>query len=74
MQITFEEALEIARELKPDIDHCTEYEHGFLFSKLGETDLSDPSVVVLKEDGRAVNQLWYQVTFGYEFPISERSV
>ena len=29
--ITYEEALKMAKEFKPNIDNCTEYENGYVF-------------------------------------------
>lgn len=55
---SYEEALAKARELKPDIDNCTEYEKGYVFGCHAD-DAYDGGghvpCVILKEDGRAVS-------------------
>ena len=54
--ITFEEAYSLAKEHKPAITGCEEYENGFVFFDVGESETRDSdfrhvSFVVLKEDG-----------------------
>lgn len=55
--ITFEEAVQKAKELKPNIDGGTEWENGWVFSNLKEAgNIGGPSpVVILKKNGEAVN-------------------
>lgn len=55
--IRFEEALNKAKALKPDIDGGTEWEKGFVFSSSkDEGNIGGPGpVVILKESGEAVN-------------------
>jgi len=59
--ITYERALEIARELKADIDHCQECSDGYIFTaKADEWSIGgDGPCCVLKENGRAVNMTEY---------------
>lgn len=63
--ITYEEAYKKAKELKPLINNCTEYENGYVF---GYDDGSVPSdgggnqpCVILKEDGSAVVMPWFVI-------------
>lgn len=59
--VTFEEALEKARKLKPDIDACDEYNDAFLFKvRADEWSIGgNPPCVILKENGKAINQTEY---------------
>lgn len=54
--ISFEEALEIAKQRKANIDGCTEYENGFVFGFSGDDGYiggyGHTPVVIMKEDGR----------------------
>ena len=57
--VSYKEALATARELKPSIDACDEYDQAFLFKCKAEECLigGDGPIVVLKETGKAINQL-----------------
>jgi hypothetical protein len=57
--VSYEEALAIARKLKPNIDACDEYDQAFLFKCKSEEWLigGDGPVVVLKDTGKAIHQL-----------------
>lgn len=61
--ITYEEAFEIAKQLKKNIDCCTEYENGFLFACYDDANYEGGAghtpVVILKKDGRAVNMPYF---------------
>ena len=60
--ITYEGALEKAREVKKEIDSCTEYENGFVFSFSGDDDYiggNHSPCVILKKDGKAVSFPWF---------------
>ena len=63
--INYEDALLKAKELKDDIDTCTEYDKGYLFSS--ETDKfsigGDGPVVIMKENGNAINQTSFYDTY-----------
>ena len=54
--IEYDEALEIARKLKTNIDACDEYETAFVFkAKADEFTIGgDGPCCVLKKDGKAV--------------------
>ena len=56
--ITYEEAFEKAKELKPNIDNCTEYENGFVFGCYDDDNyiggVGHTPCVILKKDGKAV--------------------
>ena len=56
--ISFEEALEIARQRKDKIDNCTEYENAFVFGFSGDEGYvggyGHTPVVIRKEDGRVL--------------------
>ena len=52
--ITFEEALTIAKKIRPDIDGGTEFEKGYVFSRTGDDKyVGGPHspVCILKSDG-----------------------
>ena len=54
--ISYEEALEIAKQRKEHIDNCTEFENGFVFGFSGDNDYiggyGHAPIVIMKEDGR----------------------
>ena len=54
--ITYEEALEIAKHNKDEIDNCTEYENAYVFSFSGDSNYiggyGHTPIVIMKEDGR----------------------
>lgn len=56
--ITFEEAYKIAKEIKPDIDGCTEYEKGYVFGCQDDDRYEGAPgrspVVILKENGKDI--------------------
>lgn len=56
--INYEEALKKAKELKPNIDACDEYDKGYVFkAKADEFTIGgDGPCCILKESGRAVCQ------------------
>ena len=57
--ISYEEALEIAKEWKDQIDNCTEYENAYVFGYTGDSKYiggyGHTPVVVMKEDGSVTN-------------------
>lgn len=57
--MTYEEAFKKAKELKPNIDACDEYDKGFVFkTKSDEWSIGgDPPCVILKSSGDAINQV-----------------
>ena len=58
--ITKEESLKRAQEVWDEIDYCTEYENGYVFSKFGDRSFGGPGpVVVLKDDGQVVNMVYF---------------
>ena len=59
--IEYDEALKKAKELKPNIDACDEYENAYAFKARSEEFCigGDGACVILKENGRALNQLEY---------------
>ena len=59
--VNFEQALEIAKKLKRNIDACDEYNDAFLFKRKADeyTIGGDSPCVVLKESGRAINVVEY---------------
>ncbi len=59
--VSYEQAYEIAKKLKPNIDACDEYSDAFLFkTKADEWTIGGESpCVVLKENGNAITQLEY---------------
>lgn len=66
--VSYEEALAIAGELKANIDACDEYDQAYLFKCKEEEWLigGDGPVVVLKESGKAINQLVFFDDYGPE--------
>ena len=59
--ISYEEALEIAREMKPNIDNCTEYKTVYVFSAHEDDNYiggyGHSPIAVMKEDGRLSTML-----------------
>ena len=56
--ISFREAFLKAKEIREEIDSCTEYENGYVFcSDRGEEQVGGyySPIVVLKEDGKVVD-------------------
>ena len=57
--ITFEDAWEIAKQRKNEIDNCTEYENAYVFGFTGDNNqiggYGHTPVVVMKEDGSVTN-------------------
>ena len=56
--IAYEVAYEKAKELKHDIDNVMEYEKGWVFASHDDANYDGgghSAVVILKEDGRAIN-------------------
>lgn len=68
-EVTFEEAFEIAKELKEKIDYCDETGNAFIFGAEEEryTIGGNSPVVVIKADGKAIDMTHY-VSF---YPNSE---
>lgn len=65
--ITYEVALQTAKELKPTIDNCTEYENGYVFGCHADDDYiggGHTPCVILKKDGRAVTMPWFIAKIG----------
>ena len=56
--ITFEEACKIARELKPNMDKCTEYENAYVFGCHDDDHYvggyGHTPCVILKADGKTI--------------------
>ncbi len=56
--ISYEDALEIAREHKDNIDNCIEYENGYVFGAHKDSysigGYGHTPVVILKEDGSVI--------------------
>lgn len=60
--ITYDEALKKAKELKPTIDGCTEYENGYVFGSSqdeGYIGGNHTPCVILKENGKAVTMPYF---------------
>lgn len=69
--ITYEEALNIARDLKTNIDNCSEETSAYIFGSHEDDDMigGDGPVVVLKEEGEAINMTSYIDEFSGEKEI-----
>lgn len=56
--ISYEEAYTKAKELKPNLDSCTEFENGYMFGSSKDKGYYGGSghtpVVILKENGKAI--------------------
>lgn len=59
--VTFEQALETAKKLKPNCDACDEYNDAYLFKRKADefTIGGDSPCIVLKESGKAINVVEY---------------
>ena len=66
--LTYEEALRKAKTVKSKINYCVEYTnaYSFGFKVGGDTEGGDAPVVIMKDDGRALNLLAYALTPGKE--------
>ncbi len=67
--ITYDEAYEKARELKPDFDACDEYDKGYMFKcKADKFSIggSGPCVIV-KETGEAISDLVFYDEYAPKF-------
>lgn len=57
--ISYEEALEIAKEREPNIDECMEYENAYVFGTHEDDEYmggyDHAQIVVMKEDGRLLS-------------------
>ena len=54
--ITFEDAYAKAKQLKPTIDNCTEYENGYVFGcRDDDSEGTNTPCVIMKESGKAIN-------------------
>ncbi len=73
--ITYEKALEIARERKDEIDNCTEYENAYVFGFSGDNNYvggyGHTPVVIMKEDGRLTTILESVGKLGQEIETHE---
>ncbi len=62
--ITYDEALKKAKELKPTIDNCTEYENGYVFGCKYDDNYEGGNhtpCVILKENGKAVAMPYFVI-------------
>lgn len=62
--IEYKDALERARAHKNDINECTEFENGWVFSNTADADYiggGHTPVVILKAGGRAVTMPYFVV-------------
>lgn len=66
-EITYEEALKIAKKYKSAINCCTEYNNAYMFSFDANTDGGDAPIVVMKRSGAVRNMIEYAVESGNEF-------
>ena len=57
--ISYEDAKKIALELNSDVNSCYEYDNAYNFFDKNEVGTGDTSVVILKEDGKALNFVNY---------------
>lgn len=57
--LTFEQAYEIAKGLKDGIDACDEYDNAYLFKRKADMYSfgGDGACVILKKNGKAINQV-----------------
>lgn len=65
--ITFEEAYKKAKEVKDNIDYCTEYENGFLFgTDIDRIEYGGPNMpaIVVKDTGEIVNMPTFKMEIG----------
>lgn len=64
--ISYDEALKKAKELKPEIDNCIEYDNAFIFG-CHEDDKYDgvkQPCVIVRADGRAITMIGYITKVG----------
>lgn len=74
--ISYEDALKKAKELKPDTDHCIEYDNAYIFAcheDNGYEGTRQPCVI-LRKDGRAVALIYYLTKVGVGKKVREMDV
>lgn len=76
--ITYEQALKKAMKLNTSVNYCTEYTDAYVFSDHNDDSIGgNGPVVILKEDGSAVNMTYYidstKGAYQTEFPVEESS-
>lgn len=57
--ISYEDAKKIALELNSDVNACYEFDNAYRFLDKNDDSTGDKSVIILKEDGRALNYVNY---------------
>lgn len=57
--ISYEDAKEKALELNGDVNTCFEFNNAYRFLDKNDDSVGDKSVIILKEDGRALNYVDY---------------
>lgn len=75
--MSYEEALKKAKSIKPDVDTCVEYAHGYMFANnKGQVSYGggNAPVVILKENGKAVTMAWFNGKYDADEPIKEYKV
>lgn len=57
--ISYEDAKDKALELNSDVNTCYEFDNAYRFLDKNDDSVGDKSVIILKEDGRALNYVNY---------------
>ena len=69
--ISYEDAKKIALELNSDVNSCYEYDNAYNFFDKNEVGAGDKSVVILKEDGKALNFVNYILDYATSNEMKE---
>lgn len=71
--ISYDDAEKKARELKPEIDHCIEYDNAYIFACHADSEYEGTRqpCVILRNDGRPVTLLWYLTKYGIGKKVRE---
>lgn len=69
--IGYEDAKKIALELNSDVNSCYEYDNAYNFFDKNEVGVGDTSVVILKEDGKALNFVNYILDYATSNKMKE---
>lgn len=69
--ISYEDAKKKALELNSDVNACYEFNNAYRFLDKNDDSAGDKSVIILKEDGRALNYVDYILDYATSNKMKE---
>lgn len=69
--ISYEDAKKKALELNSDVNACYEFNNAYRFLDKNDDSTGDKSVIILKEDGRALNYVDYILDYATSNKMKE---